>query len=139
MTLLKEEIAAHPEWAELSDNEIADLLNAKTQTSIQPRFITARSILAEIADGAAILDKLDATAALVPAVKWAMLYLKGETGIDVGYPSTRDQLDGLAQAGILTAAQAEEVKTMALQPISRAEQLGLGSVSYNDVNAARAL
>lgn len=137
--ILKTEIDAHPEWAALSDNEIAALLNAKTKTSIQSRFVTARSILAEIADGADILDALEAASAFVPAVKWAMVYLTGETGIDVGYPSTRAQLDGLAAASILTEVQSEAVKAMALLPTSRAEILGLGAVSYNDINAVRAI
>jgi hypothetical protein len=136
---LKAEIDAHPEWVGFSDNAIADLLNAKTLTSVQSRFVTARSILAEIADGAAILDALESASAMVPAVKWAMVYLKGETGVDVGYPSTRAQLDALVAGGVLTEAQAEAVKGMALLPSSQAEFLGLGSISYNDVNVARAM
>jgi len=134
--ILKTEIDAHPEWAALSDNEIAALLNAKTLTSVQSRFVTARSILAEIADGADILDRLEAASAFVPAVKWAMLYLKGETGIDVGYPSTRAQLDALAAGSILTIDQAEALKAMANVPASRAEILGLGQISYGDVSRA---
>jgi hypothetical protein len=136
---LKEEIETGPLALDLlgrTDAEVAALLNERTATSVQSRFVTGRTILAEIADGAAILDALEAASAVIPAVKWAMLYLKGETGIDIGYPSTRAQLDALAVAQVLTPTQAEALKDMALLPASRAEIIGLPSVSYGDVSRA---
>jgi hypothetical protein len=136
---LKEEIETGPLAMDLlgrTDAEIAALLNERTATAVQSRFVTGRTILAEIADGADILDALEAASAVIPAVKWAMLYLKGETGIDIGYPSTRAQLDALAVAQVLTTNQAEALKDMALLPASRVEIIGLPSVSYGDVSRA---
>lgn len=125
-------------YAGKSDDEVTDLLNALSYSKIKPRFITARSMLAEIPTAAQILDKLEATATSISSVKWAMFYLKGEGGIDIGHPATIAQLDDLVTYSILTNDEATAVKNMAIQPASRAEILGLDPVNYNDVNMARA-
>lgn len=141
---LKIEIETGPLAAELagkSDNEIADVLNDTSRfTLVKERFITARTLLAELGPtvGASVLDKLEAVSAVSSPVKWAMKFLATD-GIDMGHAGTRAQMDALAQAGALTAEEAEAVKAIAEQPASRAEILGWGSVSYNDVNAARSL
>ncbi len=136
---LKTEIETGPlaaECAGRSDKEIADILSAVNYQIVKSRFITARSMLAELPDAATILDKLEATSSAIPAVKWAMVYIKGEGGIDIGHPGTITQMDGLAQAGIITVEEATAVKNMALAPASRAEVIGLGSVTYGDVSIA---
>jgi hypothetical protein len=135
---LKIEISS-AEYAGKSDDQVAAILNDPRLQAVRSRFITARSMLAELPSAAVILDKLEAAAAIISAVKWAMVYLKGDTGIDVGHPGTIAQLDALAAAGVLSSDEAAAVKNMALQPASPAELLGLGTVSYNDVNIARSL
>ena len=138
--LLKEEVLSRAEFVGLSDDAVTEALNDKSMhKSTQSRFITARTILAELADGSVILDKLEAVATQVSAVKWSMYYLKGESGIDIGHPGTIAQIDGLVSGGVLTSSEGEELKGMALLPTSRAGMLGLGSVSYNDINIARAM
>lgn len=139
---LKTEILTGPLAAELvgkSDNEISDVLNDMRYTAVKSRFITVRTMLAELAGTGAIIDKLDVAAASIPEVREALRYLRGETGIDVGHPGTIAQLDALVAGGVLTNDEAESVKAMAMQPISRAELLGWQPVNYNDVNIARAL
>ena len=137
---LKDEIMARPDFVGLSDNTVADILNDPAmQTTIRPRLITARTILAELPNGAEILDKLESVATQVSAVKWSMFYLKGESGIDIGHAGTIAQIDGLVAGGVLESNEGEALKNMALLPTSRADILGLGTISYNDVNRARAI
>lgn len=114
---------------------VVDMLNALTRTAVKSRFVTARGVLAEVDGGAQILDKLEALAAGVSEVKWAMKFLLTD-GIDVGHPRTRGLLDQLAAAGGLTAADAKALKDLALQPASRAEELGLGFITEADVRVA---
>lgn len=116
---------------------LAEMLNALTTTAPKSRHVCARTILAEIwPEGAVILNKLDAVAGSVPAVRWAMEYLRGETGIDVGHPGTREQIAELVAGDVLTEAEAQALLGMALQPASRADVLGLGHVSEADVRNA---
>lgn len=137
---LKNEIGSRPEFVGLSDNDVAGRLNdTSLLRSVQSRFVSARTIIAEIANGSEILDKLEAVSANISAVKWAMSYLKGESGIDIGHPGTISQIDGLVAGAVLTNEEGEALKNMALLPVSRADVLGLGAVSYNDVNIARAM
>lgn len=118
--------------------QIVDLLNAPTQTMVRERFVTARTVLAELDNGATILDKLEAAAASTPAVKWAMRFMLSDPGIDVGHPRTQGLLEQLAVAGVLTVDEASDVQMMALLPASRAEALfGAGArITEDDVRAA---
>lgn len=134
--ILKNELL-QPQYAGLSDNEAADLLNAPVHRSVKSTFITARSILAYTPNGADILDKLERAAGMVSAVKWAMKFIESDSGIDIGHPATRAQVDALVAAGGLTADEGESLKALGLQPTSRAELIGLPPVSINDVNYVR--
>lgn len=116
---------------------VCELLNKQSALMVKPRLVTARTVLAECGpDAAGILDKLEAAAASVSTVKWAMKFLQQDGGLDVGHPVTQAQLSGLATGGILTSQEAQALKDMALQPCSRAEQLGLGIVSQSDLRNA---
>jgi len=121
---------------------LADMLNAQSVTMAKPRMITARGIMASYglgpSAGAAFLDKMDALAAGVPAIKWAIKFLQAESGIDVGEPATQAMLTSLTGVGGITQAEVDGVKAMALQPASRAEVL-LGDgvqITEADVRAA---
>lgn len=141
MTDLSQELATDP--ASLgyashlpeSPGLVVDLLNAPTRTAVKPRFVTARGVLADVDGGAQILDKLDALTGAVSEVKWAMKFLLTD-GIDVGHPRTRGLLDQLEAGGAITSADAKALKDLALQPASRAEELGLGVVTEADVRIA---
>lgn len=117
--------------------EVERLINAKTFSTVQSRYVTARTVLAECgAAGPAILDALDAASASVSAVKWAMKFLIQESGLDVGHSATQAMLDQLQTAGVLTADQATALKDLAHRPASRAEVLGLGYVTVENIRAA---
>lgn len=141
---LKTEIETGPlaaECAGQSDDVVAAILNEKRFTAIQERYVTARTVLAELGAtvGATILDKLEAAATQSSPVKWMLKFLTQDSGLDVGQAETQVCIDALTVAGVLTTEEAMALKSMALLPISRAEILGLGTVSYNDTNKARAL
>jgi len=124
------------ECAGKTDVEIAEVLNTPRFPGIRSRFISARTILAELADGAVILDKLEAAAPGIPPLKWAMRFLSGETGIDIGHAGTRVNIEMLAAGGILTAAERDALLAMAACTVSRAEIAGFGQITPGDVSRA---
>lgn len=136
---LREEIEAGPlavECAGKSDAEIADILNDRRFTGVTSRFVTARTILAEVSGGSAILDKLEAAAPAVPDLKWAMIFLAGEGGIDIGHAGTRANLEALAAVGVITDGEAQALLQMAYTAMSRAELAGIGTITHQDVAQA---
>lgn len=133
-TELKAEIETGPLAADLApfvvagnDGQVAAILNDKRYTGLSARIVNARTIMAEYPAGpaaaATLLDKLDSLSASVPAVKWAMGFVRAD-GIDVGHPSTQGMLDQLAAGGLITTAEATNLKQMGVVPKSRAEILG---------------
>ena len=141
---LKTEIETGPLAAECvgqSDDAVAAILNDNRYTATKECYVTARTVLAELGatTGAAILDKLESAATQSSPVKWMLKFLTQDSGLDVGQTETQGCIDALALAGVLTTDEATALKSMALLPTSRAEIIGFGSVSYNDVNKARAL
>ena len=118
-----------------SPGSVVEILNAYNRSIVKTQYMTARSILAALDDGAAILDKIQGASASNSTVKWAMQFMLSD-GIDVGHPRTRALLDQLAATGVILQAEADEVKALALQPGSRAEELGLLPATETDVMAA---
>ena len=116
---------------------VVDKLNAVgALTCVQSRYVTALTVLSLIPDGAAILDALQAAAAQVSAVKWAMFFMtNGSQGVDAGDPTTIALLNALVP-GVLTSAQNIELQGLALLPCSRAQQLGLPPIQVLDVMGA---
>jgi hypothetical protein len=112
------------------------LLNAPNYSAVKTRYVTARTILAECADGAAILDALQAAGQSVSAVKWMMTFLQQDSGMDAGHPKTQKNIDDLATAGLLSSGYAAELKALAVQPASRADVLGLAAPTARDVMTA---
>ena len=122
-----------------SPGVVADMMNAPIYSMPKERFISARGLLAAHGfAGAAILDKLEAAAPAVSMIRWALSFMKTDSGIDVGHPSTRALIDQLVVGGVLTVSDAELIKNMAIQPASRAEVLGIGYVREADIRAALA-
>lgn len=126
----------YSQWRPDAPGKIVELINARTFTMEKTRMVSARTVLAEVEGGAAILDKLEAAAGAVTEVKWAMRFMTGEEGIDIGHPRTRGLLDQLALGEVMTQDDADALKAMAIQPASRAEVLGFQRVTEADVRAA---
>lgn len=121
-----------------SPGVLVEMLNRQQYTKIKSRFVTARTVLAEVPGGAEVLDKLEAAGATNSAVKWAMRFMLSD-GIDVGFPVTQQLLDGLVAGGVLTQSESDSLKNLALQPASRAEVLGLAAVTEQDIRNALGL
>jgi hypothetical protein len=115
---------------------VVDLLNAQTERMVKSRYVTARTVLAECAEGAVILDTLEAIGNQISAVKWAMKFLGQEGGLDVGNAATQGMLDQLEGGGLLTVEQATALKNLGSLPASRGEILGLGRVTEQDLRNA---
>lgn len=112
---------------------VVDILTTQDYAMVKSRFITARTVLAECDDGAAILDGLVAASASISAVKWALTFLSQDSGLDVGHPRTQTMIGELSQGGALTAEQAGQLKALAVQPASRADVLGIPAPTARDI------
>jgi hypothetical protein len=116
---IKAEIAK-PEYAGLTDAQIATALQAVTATRVVERMLTSRGLYAELGPTMAetILQKLEGAAqvegpmkaVLARAVDWLNAY---SGGIDVGNPYTRGMLDTLVTATVLTAEEVAALKAIA--------------------------
>lgn len=138
MAKLKTELAL-PAYTGLTDAQVLAALNdpaANTPAIIGSRHVNFRAVLAEVDGAGAILDKLETAAATIPDVKWALLGIKSDTGIDIGHAKTRAQVDALVAGGVLTTTEGAALKDMA-PTISRAQQIGLGTVTAGDVQYVR--
>lgn len=123
-----------------NDAAIAEALNAKTIATVaRSRIISARGVLSDYPAGpmaaAAVLDKLEAAAPSIPALRWAVGFLKGE-GLDIGHPATQGMLDQLAAGGVITATEAANLKSLGLVQQSRAEIICGRAVQITDIAAA---
>lgn len=136
-TILNTELTTDPKSkgysTYLPDNPgiVIDILNGLSEFKPKTRMITARGILSDYPGGpvsaATVLDKLDTSSSTIPALKWAWKFISSE-GLDIGHPATQSMIDFLTttEAGtILTTTEADNLKSLALQSISRAEFLGL--------------
>lgn len=136
-TILNNELANDPKgkgYSSLINNQpgrVVELLNELTDTKTKSRMITARGIMSDYSGGpiaaAIVLDKLDASSSSLPALKWAWKFITGD-GIDIGHAATQGMLDFLTTTeggSILTTTESNNLKSLALQPASRAEVLGL--------------
>lgn len=146
LVALKTEITTDPlalGYADKSDADVAALLNDRTRGRtrvVSPTMVNARTIMARLgaAAGATILDKLDAAKAGSPPIKWVFQFITQGEGIDVGHAETRAMLDQLVAATVLTSAERDGVKSLAVFPCSRAEELFGAAVDHIDVANARA-
>lgn len=130
MTTITEELANDPlglGYATMTNGEIEAAMNAKTRTRIISRFVTARTILAECADGPTILDKLEVAGTQISAVKWAFKFLLTDGGLDVGHASTLAMIEQL-RGTVLTADEASQLAALPVQMCSRAEEIGIPPV-----------
>lgn len=120
------------------DSSIAAIFNMPTGTRLVERFENAIGIMSALGavTGATILEKLDAAKSQIPALKWAMLAMASDVGLNLGDPETQQMLDALVIANVITQSEAESVKALAVQPSSLAyETVGL-PITAVDVSIA---
>jgi hypothetical protein len=124
--------------ARAKDQAIADILNAPAGTRLVDQFETAISLMAHLGavTGATILDKLETASAAQPVLKWAMLALKSERGINVGDPDARGMIEQLAAGNVLTQAEADALLALAVRTSSLAYAAVGKPVTGADVSVA---
>lgn len=102
---------AQPDIKGLADWQVVEKLN-KPDLSLSaivewaPTQIGPGTILDKFGPvaGAAFLDQITAAAANNPVLKWGLNILLGN-GVDLSLQASRDQVDALVQAGLMTPAQ----------------------------------
>ena len=139
---LKREILDDPlnyGYAGTDDEGVLNILNTPSRQIVIEHYVNAKQILAVLGatTGAAFLDALETAAAANSAVRWAMEFIRTDSGIDVGNIETRAMLDQLAAAGILEQASVNKLKLLAERQISRAEEIGVGKVTLGDIQFVR--
>lgn len=128
---------ADARYAGLNDQQAADVLNARV---IQARkFVPVVDITTYLRSQGAWLG-IKAAAPTNAAAAAAVDYNddpRTET-LNLDLPIVVQMLAALAQAGILTETHVADLNAMADYTMSRAQQLGLGTVSAGDIQTARA-
>jgi hypothetical protein len=121
MTSIRDRIINSPELqaarAARDLDALAAGLNAQGVMAAQSRFVTMRTIVAECDDTNGIITALNAAAPSIPVVAEMLAFLRSDSGMDVGHAKTQAQLDAMASAGVLTAAQTQSLKALALQSV----------------------
>jgi len=116
---------------------VVSLLNAPNLLLVKEKYVTVRTLLAQLGVlGAIIAEKLsqfgnDDTVyeeqevqGLKLATKWAMKFIDSDgQGLDLGHVNTQTMIDGLLDISVLTSTEAAALKNLAMQSSSRAEQL----------------
>lgn len=120
------------------DSAIAAIFNAPSGTRLVERFENAIGILSALGaiTGATILEKLDQAKSGIPALKWAMLAMASDVGINLGDIETQQMLDAMVVANVITEAEAESVKALAVQPSSLAYETVGQPITAADVSIA---
>ena len=120
-----------------TDQEVADWCNTKGLISLQEKWVTERTLMAELGPVVAdsIMTKLEAsTDSIVKRV--VKMMSPSEGGIDVGHAATRAQL--MAMSGtLLSVEEVDALMGIAEILISPAEDAGLGFVTAGMVQAVR--
>lgn len=132
---LKTLIGSEPANVTRSDAQVAHWCNEQTGSKFTERFITDRRVYNEFGAtrGEAILGAFEA-AALVSSVAARVLgWLRSSIGVDVGSALSHQMIDTWVTSGLLTNTEGTQLKNLGLAPCGRAEALGLGVISAQDV------
>lgn len=131
---LKTLLAQEP-YASLSDEEAADALNAKTVTVAYSRFVSYRTLMAELPT----TDYRTMRATFQTAAESDVLLADADAamsaeagGLDFGHATARAMIDTLFAADL-----AATLKALAEHLVSPAEAAGIGAVQIPDVEIAR--
>jgi len=93
-------------------------LNASPIKVLSNRYINAQNILSECADGADIISRLNGAATTNSTVKYVMLTLVQDKGLNAGDPTIQALWDTLATGlvPVLTTSHAAQLKNLAMLP-----------------------
>lgn len=110
--LQQDDVRDLPDWAAAKVLNDPDL-SLPVIVELRERLFGIGTILSVLGvdRGAAFLDSLEAIAGQSPAIRWAMVLLKG-AGIDAGNQTVREQIDGLVAAGLLSVEEGRGLKAL---------------------------
>lgn len=120
---------------------VVELLNRPNYFKVKSLMISERGLMAKLPMGPVaadvMLNKLEVYSTgnqeFSSVVARALKFLAMPDGIDIGEPATQMLISLLGGINIITDNEATEIKNLALQPASRAEVLGLGVVTEQQV------
>lgn len=147
MSILSTELTTDPmglgyaAWLPDSPGTVVDLLTAKTFFMPRSTMVTEIEVIGLYPDGVAagdqVLAKLEAFAAaaqpLSSVVSRALRAINQPQGLDFGTTGVQEMLTVLGDQGVLNVDEATKLKSIANQPASRAEVLGIESVSIEQI------
>lgn len=131
--------AARPGWRTEAQADVAAWANAKTEVVYEDRFITERRIYTEFGPvrGEEILQGFEAAAAADPVAARVLAWLKSDAGVNIGDAQAEVLLAGWVSAGLLTQAEADQLRALAARLASPAEVAGLGTVQPWEIVRAK--
>jgi len=142
--VLSEELSTDPlgrNYATMTDEEVAASLAAEDRTRLRP--IQSSELLAWAADGNR-LARLETAAAdaglgaVQSVAKAAILMIRRDgTTLDLSLNDRANMLAALVAADVLTQADSDSLVAIGTETLSRAEELGLGTVRIGSVHQAR--
>lgn len=149
MSTLSEELINDPldigyaQWLPDSPGSVIELLNAKNYFMVQPKMMAELDIIGEYIlgpiEGDAVLTKLEtfstSTDPLASLVRRALKVLSQPEGLNMGSVAIQSMISELESQGVLTSVESSNLKALAEQPASRAEILGLGNVTVEQIVA----
>jgi hypothetical protein len=147
MSILKTELTTDPfnlgyaAWLPDSPGTVADMINAKNFSMSKTLMVSEIDVIGLHPDGVVagdeVLAKLEtfsqANEPLSRVVSRALKAIYQPSGLDVGSTSVQNMLTTLAAENVLTIDEAAKLKSIADQPASRGELLGIGPVSIQQI------
>lgn len=131
---------AKPEHQDQTDPAICAVLNARTIPVLREAWLTDRGLFALLGAAESVPIREALRQSTDPALSWAweMMTDRGAQGIDISLPEARAMIQMLAADAAFPLSQEAAAKILALAEtmVSRAEQMGIGEVSGQDVRAA---
>ncbi len=146
-TILKHELINDPlslGYNGKTSQEKADIINNRNIPKQRSMMITFRGFYEQRNLGptmaATVLGKIRASAAANDQVMYdveKMLY--SERGMDIGEPSTSLMIDSYVNAGLFTSAEGNALKNISTVYVTRAEQIGIATVTLDDIVIAESM
>jgi hypothetical protein len=120
------------------DVAIAEIFNAPVGSQLVERYENNRGLMSALGaiTAATILEKLEQAATQNIVLKWIMPTILSDEGLNIGDPETQKMLDALVVANVITQAEAELVKALAVQPSSLAYETVGQPITAADVSIA---
>lgn len=131
--------AARPGWRTEAPADVAVWANDKTEVVYEDKFITERRIYTEFGPvrGEQILQGFEMAAQSDPVAARILVWLKSDAGVNIGDAQAEVLLAGWVNAGLITQAEADQLRALAARPASPAEVAGFGTVQPWEIVRAR--